>query len=56
MEQTPLIAVGLPIALFIIMIGMGLTLTPAEFQHEAKRPRSLPRWYYLKPRRLYGAR
>ncbi len=41
MEQTPLIAVGLPIALFIIMIGMGLTLTPAEFQHEAKRPRSL---------------
>ena len=41
MEQTPLIAVGLPIALFIIMIGMGLTLTPAEFQHEAKRPQSL---------------
>ena len=41
MEQTPLIAVGLPIAYFIIMIGMGLTLTPAEFQHEAKRPRSL---------------
>ncbi|MDP1540336.1 MAG: bile acid:sodium symporter family protein [Moraxellaceae bacterium] len=41
MEQTPLIAIGLPIALFIIMIGMGLTLTPAEFQHEAKRPRSL---------------
>ncbi len=41
MEQTPLIAIGLPIALFIIMIGMGLTLTLAEFQHEARRPRSL---------------
>lgn len=41
MEQSPLIAIGLPIALFIIMIGMGLTLTPAEFRHETRQPRGL---------------
>jgi bile acid:Na+ symporter, BASS family len=39
MEQSPLIAIGLPIALFIIMIGMGLTLTPQDFAREAKAPR-----------------
>lgn len=40
-EQSPLIAIGLPIALFIIMIGMGLTLTPADFKREARAPRGL---------------
>ncbi len=41
MEQSPLIAIGLPIALFIIMIGMGLTLTPQDFKREAQAPRGL---------------
>lgn len=41
MEQSPMIAIGLPIALFIIMIGMGLTLTPADFQREARAPRGM---------------
>lgn len=36
-----MIAIGLPIALFIIMIGMGLTLTPADFQREARAPRGM---------------
>lgn len=39
MEQSPIIAIGLPIALFIIMIGMGLTLTVADFSREARAPR-----------------
>lgn len=39
MEQSPLIEVGLPISLFIIMVGIGLTLTPADFGREARRPR-----------------
>ena len=39
MEQSPLIAIGLPIALFIIMIGMGLTLTLHDFTREARAPR-----------------
>ncbi len=39
MEQSPIIAIGLPIALFIIMIGMGLTLTLADFAREARAPR-----------------
>lgn len=41
MQQSPLIAIGLPIALFIIMIGMGLTLTPNDFRREAKAPKGL---------------
>lgn len=41
MEQSPLIAVGLPIALFIIMIGMGLTLTLADFRRETQAPRGV---------------
>lgn len=41
MEQSPLIAVGLPIALFIIMIGMGLTLTLADFSREARAPKGV---------------
>lgn len=41
MQQSPLIAIGLPIALFIIMIGMGLTLTPNDFRREAGAPKGL---------------
>lgn len=41
MEQSPLISVGLPIALFIIMIGIGLTLTAADFHREARQPRGV---------------
>lgn len=41
MEQSPLISIGLPIALFIIMIGIGLTLTAADFHREARQPRGV---------------
>lgn len=41
MQQSPLIEIGLPIALFIIMIGIGLTLTVADFQREGRAPRGL---------------
>jgi bile acid:Na+ symporter, BASS family len=41
MEQNPLISLGLPIALFIIMIGIGLTLTVADFHREARQPRGV---------------
>lgn len=41
MEQGPLIAIGLPVALFIIMVGIGLTLTAGDFRHEAEQPRGL---------------
>jgi bile acid:Na+ symporter, BASS family len=41
MEQSPLISLGLPIALFIIMIGIGLTLTAADFHREAQQPRGV---------------
>ncbi len=38
---SPLVAIGLPIALFVIMTGIGLTLTRADFQREARKPRGL---------------
>jgi BASS family bile acid:Na+ symporter len=38
-EQSPLLSVGLPIALFIIMTGIGLTLTTDDFRREARQPR-----------------
>lgn len=41
MEQSPLIDIGLPIALFIIMIGIGLTLTTRDFAREAQQPRGI---------------
>lgn len=41
MDQSPLIAIGLPIALFIIMIGMGLTLTLSDFKRETQSPRGV---------------
>lgn len=40
MEQSPLISVGLPLALFVIMTGMGLTLTVDDFRREARQPRA----------------
>lgn len=39
MEQSPLLTVGLPIALFVIMVGIGLTLTADDFRREARAPR-----------------
>ncbi len=35
MESSPLISAGLPIALFIIMIGIGMTLTLRDFRQVA---------------------
>lgn len=40
-DQSPLIAVGLPLALAIIMVGIGLTLTVADFRREARQPRGM---------------
>lgn len=39
MEQSPLIEVGLPAVLFVIMVGIGLTLTTDDFRYEARQPR-----------------
>lgn len=39
MEQGPLLTVGLPVALFVIMVGIGLTLTTGDFRREARHPR-----------------
>lgn len=41
MEQNIFVELGLPISLFIIMAGMGLTLTLADFTREAKAPRGV---------------
>ncbi|SHN46718.1 bile acid:sodium symporter family protein [Cryptosporangium aurantiacum] len=41
MDTSPLITVGLPIALAIIMFGLGLSLTPADFRRVAKTPRAV---------------
>lgn len=41
MEQSILIEIGLPIALAVIMAGMGMTLTPSDFHRVAKRPKAL---------------
>lgn len=41
MEQSALIDIGLPVAVFIIMAGIGMTLAPADFQRVAMRPRAL---------------
>jgi BASS family bile acid:Na+ symporter len=40
MEQSIVTAVFLPIALGIIMLGMGMTLTPADFRRVAKFPKA----------------
>lgn len=39
MEASPLISIGLPISLFIIMVGMGMTLTIGDFRNVAVNPR-----------------
>jgi BASS family bile acid:Na+ symporter len=41
MEQSALIEIGLPIAVFIIMAGIGMTLAPSDFQRVATRPIAL---------------
>lgn len=41
MEQNPLIEIGLPISLMIIMAGMGLTLTLGNFRDVLAQPRAL---------------
>jgi bile acid:Na+ symporter, BASS family len=39
-QDSPLIDIGLPAALFIIMVGIGLTLTVADFARERRAPRA----------------
>jgi len=41
MEQSPLIEIGLPVALMIIMAGMGLGLTFGDFREVLARPRAM---------------
>ncbi|QIK68113.1 bile acid:sodium symporter family protein [Nocardioides sp. HDW12B] len=41
MNDSPLISVGLPIALAIIMFGLGLSLTPADFRRVARSPKAV---------------
>ena len=41
MESSPLISAGLPIALFIIMIGIGMTLTVRDFRQVAVFPKGM---------------
>ncbi|MCA0899580.1 bile acid:sodium symporter family protein [Microbulbifer agarilyticus] len=41
MESSPLISIGLPISLFIIMIGIGMTLTARDFHHVTVKPAGL---------------
>lgn len=40
MDQSPLIDIGLPIALAIIMVGIGLSLTREDFAVQARSPRA----------------
>lgn len=41
MEQSALIEIGLPVAVVIIMAGIGMTLAPSDFQRVATRPKAL---------------
>ena len=41
MTDSALITVGLPVALAVIMFGLGLTLTPADFRRVARTPRAV---------------
>ncbi|PAU80410.1 bile acid:sodium symporter [Halovibrio salipaludis] len=41
MQASPLISIGLPVSLFIIMIGIGMTLTPRDFRQVAVYPRGI---------------
>jgi bile acid:Na+ symporter, BASS family len=40
-ESTPLTEIGLPVALAIIMVGIGLTLTVGDFRRELATPKGL---------------
>lgn len=40
MDQSPLIDIGLPIALAIVMVGIGLSLTREDFAVQARSPRA----------------
>ncbi|MBL4713053.1 MAG: bile acid:sodium symporter family protein [Alcanivorax sp.] len=40
MDQATLVEIGLPAALFLIMVGMGLTLTPKDFREVLIAPRA----------------
>lgn len=39
MGSNALIDIGLPVSLFLIMVGMGMTLTPKDFREVAIAPR-----------------
>src|SRR3712207_1797316 len=41
MNDSALITIGLPIALAIIMFGLGLSLTPGDFARVARSPRAV---------------
>ncbi|MBV1941149.1 bile acid:sodium symporter family protein [Streptomyces sp. BV286] len=41
MSDSALITIGLPIALAIIMFGLGLSLTPADFKRVARSPKAV---------------
>ncbi len=41
MEANPLVTIGLPVALFIIMSGMGLSLAPKDFHRVIEQPRGV---------------
>ncbi len=41
MDQSPLISIGLPIALAIIMCGLGLSLTPGDFARVLRSPKAV---------------
>lgn len=41
MEQSPLVEIGLPIALFVIMTGIGLSLTGSDFRREGRAPKGV---------------
>lgn len=40
MQDGPVIAIGLPVALAVIMVGIGLSLTLADFREQARTPRA----------------
>lgn len=41
MEASPLTDIGLPVALAVIMVGIGLTLTVGDFRRELRTPKGL---------------
>ena len=41
MQASPLISIGLPVSLFIIMIGIGMTLTSRDFRQVAVYPKGI---------------